>query len=96
MKLKNKKDDWDQSWTPEDYSLYSVYGDPENKPVGLHFLCPGCRSVIAVEVQTEANQPAKWLINFETLTATPSILHDESKGGCGWHGFLTNGELKPC
>lgn len=27
---------------------------------------------------------------FETLTLTPSILRI---GGCGWHGFITNGEI---
>ena len=27
---------------------------------------------------------------FETLTLTPSILR---LGGCGWHGFITNGEV---
>jgi hypothetical protein len=28
-----------------------------------------------------------------TLTATPSL---HNSGGCGWHGFLTNGELREC
>jgi len=27
---------------------------------------------------------------FETLTLTPSI---QRVGGCGWHGFITNGEI---
>lgn len=26
---------------------------------------------------------------FETLTLTPSIL----RGGCGWHGFITAGQI---
>lgn len=30
---------------------------------------------------------------FETLTLTPSIL---DKGRCGWHGFVTNGEVTSC
>lgn len=30
---------------------------------------------------------------FETLTLTPSILRTRSKGGCGWHGWITNGEV---
>ena len=33
---------------------------------------------------------------FETLTLTPSILSDPAKGGCGWHGFITNGEVTQC
>ncbi len=28
---------------------------------------------------------------FETLTLTPSILRVRTHGGCGWHGFITNG-----
>ena len=30
---------------------------------------------------------------FDTLTLTPSILRSIDKGGCGWHGFITNGEI---
>ena len=25
---------------------------------------------------------------------TPSILRVPDKGGCGWHGFITNGEVR--
>ncbi len=30
---------------------------------------------------------------FETLTLTPSILRSRSHGGCGWHGYITNGTV---
>lgn len=30
---------------------------------------------------------------FETLTLKPSILRLQSKGGCSWHGYITNGEV---
>jgi hypothetical protein len=30
---------------------------------------------------------------FENLTLRPSILR---KDGCGWHGFITNGEVTSC
>ena len=30
---------------------------------------------------------------FETLTLTPSILRNRSRGGCGWHGFITDGNV---
>ncbi len=30
---------------------------------------------------------------FEALTLTPSILRNPSRGGCGWHGYVTNGEI---
>lgn len=32
---------------------------------------------------------------FEGLTVTPSILSMVEKGGCGWHGWITNGEVTP-
>lgn len=31
---------------------------------------------------------------FETLTLTPSIHRLEKRGGCGWHGFITDGEVR--
>jgi hypothetical protein len=30
---------------------------------------------------------------FDTLTLTPSILRNKDRGGCGWHGFITNGDI---
>ena len=30
---------------------------------------------------------------FDTLTLRPSILSTPGKGGCGWHGFITAGEV---
>jgi hypothetical protein len=34
---------------------------------------------------------------FETLTLTPSILRVRVRGeGCGWHGWVTNGEVTSC
>lgn len=33
---------------------------------------------------------------FDTLSLTPSILRNKAKGGCGWHGYITNGEIVSC
>ena len=33
---------------------------------------------------------------FDTLTLRPSILSMKEKGGCGWHGFVTNGDVTSC
>ena len=33
---------------------------------------------------------------FETLTLKPSILRSTNRGGCGWHGFITNGDVTTC
>ena len=30
------------------------------------------------------------------LSLSPSIFHTTAHGGCGWHGYLTNGVLRPC
>jgi hypothetical protein len=31
--------------------------------------------------------------SFETLTLAPSIWRHPDRGGCGWHGFIRNGEV---
>lgn len=33
---------------------------------------------------------------FETLTLTPSVHRATILNGCGWHGHITNGEVKSC
>jgi len=94
--LKNLRLDteWTQ-FTPEDYCITTK----DDQPFGLLYKCPGCGSLVGITVSDEH---PRWNINFETLTATPSILHTRAtpqetshgiKGGCGWHGYLTNGEL---
>jgi hypothetical protein len=30
---------------------------------------------------------------FETLTLTPSVFRNPERGGCGWHGFITAGDV---
>lgn len=92
-KLTRNHNDW-KEWSEfieGDYSFYT-YND---SLYGIHFRCPGCGQVIAIDIGYEPNQP-KWTIDFNTLTAQPSILHMKDGNGCGWHGYLTNGELKPC
>jgi len=70
--------------------------------VALGFDCPcGCDQRVAVFVDPPVDGLGPYIrdagINvwqregsaFETLTLKPSILRS---GGCGWHGFITNGE----
>lgn len=43
--------------------------------------------------QNKEGKPVRWTVSgttFEHLTTTPSILLED---GCGWHGFITNGEV---
>lgn len=74
---------------------------------GVWFVCPGCfkakgsrpgcHMVLCYkpEVPQEAGQgPGRWPMTgtgFSDLTLTPSI---QLLGGCGWHGFITNGEVR--
>ena len=44
-------------------------------------------------IHTENAQWRRVGDTFETLSLTPSILRAKEKGGCGWHGFITAGEV---
>lgn len=54
---------------------------------GVAMVCPGCGRISA----PRANSTHKYDPN--TKSVTPSIVHDPKFGGCGWHGYLTNGEF---
>jgi len=54
----------------------------------LILVCPGCGKTSA--------SAGKHRYNRDTMSYTPSIVHDSKLGGCGWHGYLTNGVFKPC
>ena len=58
---------------------------------GLHFVCPGCGEMGGLNF---GQNGWTWNGNREAPTTTPSILHDD--GRCGWHGYLTAGEFRPC
>jgi hypothetical protein len=63
----------------------------------LYFDCPcGCKARLGITLKPK--NPNGWDYNgaeFDAVTATPSIVHS-TPGGCGWHGWLTNGEFKRC
>ena len=74
--------------------------------VGISFDCPcGCEIRVYVDFsnpidglgpasrQAESHSWNRTGNTFETLTLTPSILRSRDKGGCGWHGFVTAGEV---
>ena len=78
---------------------------PERKGVGIAFRCP-CAGpheewdsvYVCFENPTDGGPPhdsaqplwAREGDSFDALTLRPSILRI---GGCGWHGFITNGEV---
>lgn len=81
-----------EQWTDlkqNEYLFIRAYGTDEL--CSIIFKCPGCNTPIAISNQKDQ---ASWSINFEKLTATPSILHKRDGYGCGWHGYLTDGKLE--
>lgn len=54
----------------------------------LVICCPQCGQISA--------SAGNHIYNEETQSYTPSIVHNKELGGCGWHGWLTNGEFKSC
>ena len=47
--------------------------------------CPQCGET--------SSSTGKHVYNEETQTYHPLIVHDKKLGGCGWHGWLRNGEF---
>ena len=82
---------------------------PRREGVGIMFDCPcgldrGCEGWVYVAFSNPRDggapiaspgQPtwARTGESFETLTLSPSILR---VGGCGWHGWVRNGEVIAC
>lgn len=73
---------------------------PHQRGVGVMCDCPcGCEKELFVPFKvaldgTPHRTDKGWDRTgdtFETLTLTPSI---RRIGGCGWHGFITNGQVK--
>lgn len=70
--------------------------------IGLLSACPGCGEPLSLDFVRERPGHPRWNVSGgdpakpETLSLSPSILHDPSKGACGWHGYLTNGVFTPC
>lgn len=78
---------------------------PERHGVGVSFDCPcgACGTQCFVPFNNPIDGGGVWDPTrslwtrtgetFETLSLTPSIHRVPGKGGCGWHGFVTNGEV---
>lgn len=80
---------------------------PRREGIGLSFNCPcGCdrRGFVAFRNPLDGGPPLhgeqhlwdRTGETFEALTLRPSILRAKEKGGCGWHGFITAGEVTQC
>ena len=58
--------------------------------LGLVWCCPKCGEA------TATSNGHKHVYDPATQSLTPSIVHSAALGGCGWHGFLTNGIFTEC
>ncbi len=56
--------------------------------IQLAICCPNCGAVSA--------SAGNHIFNEKTKSYHPSIVHDKELGGCGWHGWLTNGVFTTC
>lgn len=73
------------------FKFYHDGMPPHGSRNGLHFVCPGCGELGGINF---SDGGWTWDGNRGAPTCTPSILHDD--GRCGWHGYLTAGEFRPC
>lgn len=64
-----------------------IIKDEQRGTLKLAIVCPGCGKVSF----SDKNHS----FNVETKTYKPSIVHDRRRGGCGWHGTITNGIISP-
>jgi hypothetical protein len=77
---------------------------PKRDGLGVILECPcgACGENMALQFRNpldggamrEPNQPS-WQRTgdtLETLTLRPSVYRPKEKGGCGWHGYITNGD----
>ena len=55
---------------------------------GAIIKCPGCGKESACDERKGDNHPS-WVMDRATNTWQPSVHHSK---GCGWHGYLRNGQ----
>lgn len=74
-------------------------GEPDGRGFrGAHYILAWFANPInAPRVPDDADpKPGRWVATgttFENLSLSPSIL---LQGGCGWHGYVTNGMTSTC
>lgn len=104
MKLTDLEPEWTKWISDKESRRVNTMAEAD----GLWFLCPVCieanngpigtHMVLCWQPQvplTTSPAPGRWTMtgtSFEDLTLHPSV-HLAGKGGCGWHGFVKNGEV---
>jgi hypothetical protein len=61
-----------------------------------HHVCIMFRNPIEGPAYTERPSWQRTGESFETMTLSPSVHKDPALGGCGWHGWVRNGEVVAC
>lgn len=99
MRLLDLEPEWVHDYDAADRSHHRSADLSIENAQGILFECPLCRghSVLAWfrgrGVPDDATPgPGRWTpagTGFADLSLTPSIA---LQGGCGWHGFVTNGD----
>lgn len=80
----------------EGFGRYHTRHDSEEIG-GLILVCPGCRALTSIAFYPyDGHHVWSWNGDEVKPTCAPSIIHAPSKGGCGWHGHLIDGEFRPC
>lgn len=59
-----------------------------NKALQLIICCPVCGQ--------SSSSAGNHVFNRETMSYTPSVVHNKDLGGCGAHYWITNGEIIFC
>lgn len=65
---------------------------PQKDKIGMIFDCP-CGCCVRPVVLFENNGWTRDCDDFEKMTISPSVYQPKEKGGCGWHGWVRNGEI---
>ena len=110
MKLTDLNPGWVNAGGPGILNADMTPSTPR-KGIGLMFDCPcgKCderhRVYVAISNPLDGGSPItdkgepSWSRDgdtFEGLTLSPSINKPTSIGGCGWHGWIRNGEVISC
>lgn len=90
---------FDEGFAPGDVVLIT---EKDGRVTAYGFGCPGCGARSILHIGPAPVGHHVWFVTAgdvalpEGVTLRASILHDPQHGGCGWHGYLTNGRFSPC
>lgn len=104
--IRDQRDEWPDNEPPGVFDIELHAPEGYQATAVLLFVCPNAKrcSVLlgpAAVPRSGANSLSVWAWdgNLERPTVTPSINCIAEKdgkptGGCGWHGFITNGVMR--